>query len=137
MMTRDRIARAAPVHSLPRSETGARTLPKFEAAPRRGWPWRILVGTDGTSSSASAIQAAHALAERAGAAVQVETVYRPRVPMPSSDARHGIDQCERNERAPAVTLLRKVQRQRHELSSYAHGWPLRLEIGDPAAVITG
>ncbi len=137
MMTRDRVARAAPVRSLPRSEREARTLPKLEAAPRRGWPRRILVGTDGTSSSASAIKAAHALAGRTGAAVQMETVYRPRVPMPASSTRRGIDQCERGERAPAVTLLHRVQRQRHELSRYARAWPLRLEIGDPAAVITG
>ena len=137
MMTRDGIARAAPIHSLPRSETVARTLPKFEAAPRMAWPRRILVGIDGTSSSASAIKAARALAERTGATVQMETVYRPRVPVPASTARRGINQCERGERGPAITLLRKVQRQRHELSRYARGWPLRLEIGDPAAVITG
>src|SRR5512146_468035 len=137
MMTRDRIARPAPVPSLPRSDMGARTLPRVEAAPHRGWPWRILVGTDGTSASASAIRAAHALAERTGAEVEMETVYRPRVPMPSTNARRGIDQCERTDRAPAVTLLRKVQRQRRELPRDAHGWPLRLEIGDPAAVITG
>lgn len=137
MMTRDRIARVAPIHALPRSATGARTLPKLEAAPRTAWPRRILVGTDGTSSSASAIKAAHALAERTGAVVQMETVYRPRVPVPPSEARRGIDQCERGERGPAVTLLRKVQRQRHQLSRYSHGWPLRLEVGDPAAIITG
>lgn len=136
-MTRDRIGPAKPVPSLPRrSEIGERTLPRSDAAARRTWPRRILVGTDGTSSAAPAIAAARAIADRSGAVVEMETVYRPRVPLPASVGRRGIEQCERTERGSALSLLLRVRRQRRLLAQYAHGWPLRFEVGDPAAIIS-
>ena len=111
-----------------------RLFPRY-APPRRSWPRRILVGTDGTSSAVPAIEAARAIADRSGTPVEMETVYRPRVPLPASGTHRGIDECERYERAPALTLLQRVRRQRRELAQHAHGGPLRFEIGDPAAVI--
>ena len=135
-MTRDRIAPAGPVGSLPRRlDVEARTLPRSGAAPRHDWPRRILVGTDGTTSAAPAIAAARAIADRSSASVEMETVYRPRVPLPASIGRRSIGHCERAERDPALSLLFRVRRQRRELSQYAHGWPLRFEIGDPAGII--
>ena len=136
-MTRDRLWAAMRFAALPRRfEIEERILPRFDAARRKGWPRRILVGTDGTSSVMPAIEAARAIAERCGAAVEMETVYRPRVPLPASVGRRSIDRCEHTERAQALTLLHRVHRQRRELAQYARGWPLRFEVGDPAAVIS-
>lgn len=134
LMTRDRFGSVKQFPPLPRRLEKA--LPRLKKGGNGTWPRRILVGTDGTSSAAPAITAARAIAGRSGAAVEMETVYRPRVPLPASVRRRGIDECERNERGPALTLLHRVHRQRRELAQYAHGWPLRFEIGDPAAVIS-
>jgi nucleotide-binding universal stress UspA family protein len=137
LMSLDRIAPAATLGALPRRfDIEEHMLPRFDAARAGGWPRRILVGTDGTASAVPAIEAARAIAERRGVPVEMETVYRPRVPLPWSGTHRGIDECEHTERDPAVTQLRRVRRQRRELSQYAHGWPLRFEIGDPAAVIS-
>jgi nucleotide-binding universal stress UspA family protein len=136
LMIPDRIAPAATLGALPRRfDVEEHILPRFDAARTSGWPRRILVGTDGTQSAVPAVEAARAIAERRGIPVEMETVYRPRVPLPWSGTHRGIDECEHTERRPAVTLLHRVRRQRRELRQYAQGWPLRFEIGDPATVI--
>ena len=135
-MTHDRIGPAQRAAALPRREEhGERILPRLDAAARGRWPRRILVGSDGTSSAAPAITAARAIADRSSADVEMETVYRPRVPLPASAHRRSIGHCERTERGSALALLHRVQHQRRALAQYACGWPLRFEIGDPAAVI--
>jgi nucleotide-binding universal stress UspA family protein len=99
------------------------------------WPRRILVASDGSVASDAAIVATRFVAQRSGASVEMAAVYSPRIPHPASPGRRGFEQCENPERREAAALLRAVRKQRRRSVPERRKWPLRLEVGDPGAVI--
>jgi nucleotide-binding universal stress UspA family protein len=110
---------------------------KSQAEMNVQWPSRILVATNGSASADAAIAAATLLAGRSNASVEMMTVYVPRVSLPVSPTRGGFRQCEKPDRGDAARLLAAVRRQRTRCmrSSERRSCPLRLEIGDPCALI--
>lgn len=105
------------------------------ATPAAVWPRRLLVCSDGTLDSDAGILAARELAARTGASAEIVVVHVPRMAVPAIPSRRGFDRCESPERNLAARLLRAVRAQCREHLSQPRSWPLRLEVGDPVAVI--
>lgn len=99
------------------------------------WPRRILVGTDGSSASDAAVATARELAARSGASVELVVVHVPQMAVPEVPHRVGFDRCEAPERSLAARLLQNVRRQLHAGLREPRSWPLRLEVGEPVAVL--
>lgn len=96
---------------------------------------RILVATNGASSAEPALRLANAMALEAGAAVELVTVFKPRVPIPASPAERSVP-CERTDRGQVAELAKRVRRQRREIGSAPSRWPVRIGVGNPADVIS-
>jgi nucleotide-binding universal stress UspA family protein len=63
-------------------EPDRRSSGAFKHVAVANWPHHILVSTNGSSSSESAVACARELAGRSGASVETLAVYSPRVPVP-------------------------------------------------------
>src|SRR4051812_41251320 len=94
---------ALPDHTLPHQQPHAALSPATTV-----WPRHILVTIDGSFATDPAIRAAHALARRTAASVDVAVIYASRIPMPKLPGRHGLDACEPSDRIDATHLLRTV-----------------------------
>jgi nucleotide-binding universal stress UspA family protein len=122
-----------PDHTLPHREQ----LTSLPTAPP-AWPRRVLVAIDGTVATDPAIRAALFFTRRFGAAVDVAAIYAPRIPVPHTPARRGIDACERTDRVDAAQLIATVRARYRELvpdRAERAGWQFHLEVGDPGATL--
>jgi nucleotide-binding universal stress UspA family protein len=113
-----------------RSSTAAVTGPI-----REGWPARILVCADDKPPASDALAAAHSIAARSGAAVELLAVFSPSVSLPNAASRRGSAQCEGPDRPQAAQLVNSVRRQQRERLGGRVAWPVQLEVGDPVKVI--
>lgn len=94
------------------------------------------MATDGSAAADAAVATARELAANSGASVELIVVHVPRVAVPTVPDRAGIDRCEAPDRSVAAHLLHDVRRQLRAHLDEPHGWPLRLEVGEPVAVIS-
>ena len=103
--------------------------------PAASWPRRILVATDGSAPADAAVATAREIAGTSGASVELIVVHVPRVAVPAVPDRAGFDRCEAPERSVAARLLQDVRRQLRQRLDGPRSWPVRLEVGEPVAVI--
>lgn len=120
-------------------ELSARLTPAT-SAPLLGagsvpWPSRILVYADEAASTRAALTMAGALAVRAGADVDILSVFTPRIPMPNVPGRSGLEQCEDGEKSAAAEFVRAVREQERQQADGHTPWPVHLEVGDPVRAI--
>lgn len=128
--------RAAPLVPPARGSWNPALVPtSMSRAPALAWPRRILACSDGSGPSDAAIAAARGLAERTGGSVELLVVHVPRMAVPALPSRRGFDRCEAPERNSAARLLRAVRGRCRALLARPRSWPLRLEVGEPVAVI--
>ena len=127
--------RFPPDHTLPHREQHP-VLSATTVTPP--WPQRVLVAIDGTIATDPAIRAALFFTRRTGSAVDVAAIYAPRIPVPHTPERRGIDACERGDRVDAAHLIATVRSRYRELvpdrAERAH-WRFHLEVGDPGATL--
>jgi nucleotide-binding universal stress UspA family protein len=124
-----------PDHTLPRWERHPALAGTSVSAP---WPRRILVAIDGTVATDPAIRAALFLQRQAASAVDVAAIYAPRIPVPHTSERRGIDACERGDRTDAARLIAMVRSRYRELvpdRAERAGWQFHLEVGDPGGTL--
>src|SRR3569833_2082722 len=120
-----------PDHTLPRHEQHPALAATAADSP---WPRRILVAIDGTIATDPAIRAALFFARHSGSAEDVAAIYAPRIPVPHTPERRGIDACERNDRVDAAHLIASVRSRYRDLvpdRAERAGWQFHLEVGDP------
>lgn len=109
--------------------------PALPAGVTPPWPRKLLIVTDGCAGSIAALAAGRELAARAAAAVELLTVFVPRIPAPPIERRKETVRCEGRDRGEVAQLLHTVRRQRRMCLEGRGFWPLRLDVGDPVRAI--
>ena len=115
-------------HLLPRIATVASQL--LTARGPTGWPSRILVYADDSTSAGDALAAAQALAARSNAEVTLLSVFTPHIPPPRVSAKEGAARCEESDRSAAAELIDAVRREQRERFDGRIVWPVELEVGN-------
>lgn len=105
-----------------------------------GWmPRRVLVASNGSAASGSALAVARRIAARAHARVEIVAVFTPRIPRPPAEpfGRGGRIRFEDVDRGDVLDLVRRVRRQRTQngVGRGTGASAVRLEIGEPAQSI--
>jgi nucleotide-binding universal stress UspA family protein len=124
-----------PDHTLPHQEHH----PAIAATSATlAWPRRLVVAIDGTAATDPALRAAHFFARHTSSTVDVVAIYAPRIPVPHMPNRHGIDACERCDRADAAHLIAAVRARYREIvpdRADRAAWRFHLEVGDPGVTL--
>ena len=121
--------------STPASTPATNPPRRDEGEENSRWPNHLLVCSNGSATSEPALLTARTLAERARGVGDLVVVHVPEIALPPTPGRLGVKQVEPPERKRAAALLHAVRRQRQRLLPQPGDWPLRLEVGNPVAVV--